>query len=90
MGWLDNIGSQMMTETIEPGDRIIAYTDGIIELMNREGELFGEKRFLDHVKKTADMPGGEFLESMFHYMASWSGSGEGSDDMTLIVVDIRK
>ena len=36
------------------------------------------------------MPGGTFLESMFHYMASWSGSVEGSDDMTLIVIDIRE
>ncbi|HPJ37312.1 MAG TPA: SpoIIE family protein phosphatase [Spirochaetota bacterium] len=88
MGWMDDIGSELLTETIEPGDRVIAYTDGITELMNREGELFGENRFLDHIGKTADLAGKDFLESMFSYMASWSGSTEGSDDMTLIVMDI--
>ncbi|HQP47214.1 MAG TPA: SpoIIE family protein phosphatase [Spirochaetota bacterium] len=90
MGWMEDIGTEVMTETIEPGDRIIAYTDGIIELMNRDGELFGEKRFLDHITATAHHTGKDFLKSIFQYMAEWSGSDEGSDDMTLIVADVLK
>ena len=37
------------TEHLEPGDRVLLYTDGIIEARDRHGREFGLQRFVDFV-----------------------------------------
>ena len=41
--------SQWTTQTIglEPGDRVVLYTDGVTEAQNAHGEFFGEGRLLE-------------------------------------------
>ncbi|PWI20249.1 serine/threonine protein phosphatase [Streptomyces sp. Act143] len=35
--------------TLQPGDRVLLYTDGVTEARTRDGELFGLQRFADYV-----------------------------------------
>jgi hypothetical protein len=72
-------------------DRLVLYSDGIIETRNRTGEIFGENRldaFIDeHSTESVDRTADEFLE----HLLRWSGkSHEASydDDLTLIIVDV--
>jgi hypothetical protein len=42
---------------LEPGDRLLLYTDGITEARSPDGDFFGERRLADHV--SAAVAGGE-------------------------------
>ncbi|MEG8279933.1 PP2C family protein-serine/threonine phosphatase [Streptomyces sp. AHA2] len=41
----------MATEQLQPGDRLLLYTDGIVEARDEQGREFGRDRFVDFVRR---------------------------------------
>jgi phosphoserine phosphatase RsbU/P len=77
--------------SLQPGDRLLLYTDGIPEALNSAGEFFGEERFKEFIETHADLAAEAFAEALTGKLAAWSGSGTRgaqSDDRTLVVVDV--
>jgi hypothetical protein len=55
MGFLMGATQQPARYQLEPGDRLLFYSDGVVEARNPEGEEFGLDRFVDFVlKREAD------------------------------------
>ncbi|MDX2180123.1 MAG: PP2C family protein-serine/threonine phosphatase [Bryobacteraceae bacterium] len=73
------------TETLEPGDLLVYFTDGISEPENEYGEMFGEDRLADLVLKHAHRPDAELIDTIVETVNKWTGSEELQDDMTLLV-----
>jgi sigma-B regulation protein RsbU (phosphoserine phosphatase) len=73
------------TIKLEPGDLLLCYTDGITEPENPYGEMFGEERLIDLVKKHAQRDDREILQIILEAVRSWTGSPELQDDMTLLL-----
>jgi signal transduction histidine kinase/serine phosphatase RsbU (regulator of sigma subunit) len=74
---------------LRAGDRIIFFTDGIIESRNREGELFGYDRFLQLVKEKQYLTPRDFSDYILRRLSEWSQQGRRfEDDLTIIVMDI--
>jgi sigma-B regulation protein RsbU (phosphoserine phosphatase) len=71
--------------TLKPGDLLVCYTDGITEPENPYGEMFGEERLIDLVKKNAHQEDREILRVVLEAVKSWTGSPELQDDMTLLL-----
>jgi len=69
-------------------DRLIFYTDGILEVSNSSGNQFGETRLEEHILHHRDSSPEELCESLFKLLRSFSGNVEFEDDITLIVVDL--
>jgi PAS domain S-box-containing protein len=79
-----------ITVGLEPGDRIVLYTDGIIEATNPSGEEFGMKRLKNILKEASVPAAGQFADAVLEGLARWTerSPGEGnSDDITLLAVD---
>jgi PAS domain S-box-containing protein len=79
-----------ITVQLEPGDRIVLYTDGIIEATNPSGEQFGMKRLKSILEETSVPTAGQFADAVLDGLARWTERtpGEGhSDDITLLTVD---
>ena len=70
---------------LKPGDLLVCYTDGITEPENPYGEMFGEERLIDLVKKNAHQDDHEILRVVLEAVKSWTGSPELQDDMTLLL-----
>jgi len=72
-----------------PGDRLLLYTDGVIEPENAEGEPFGDSK-LEHVVLGAHMrPPSELIDRLLTEIRSWQpASLAHKDDITLIVIDV--
>ncbi len=74
---------------LKAGDRIIFFTDGIIESRNSEGDLFGYDRFLQLVKEKQNLSPRDFSDFVLRRLSEWSQQGRHfEDDLTIIVMDI--
>jgi phosphoserine phosphatase RsbU/P len=74
---------------LAPGDRLLIYTDGVLEASNAAGEMFGEGRFQTLVAEHASRPGAELARHIIDEMIRWCDRRTGfEDDVTLLVVDV--
>lgn len=90
MGWTDDIRCEERTLTFHEGDRMVIYTDGIIECRNARGEMFGEKRFARCLKEWRELSGGELSRRLGERLTAWRKPAEDfEDDITLIVIDME-
>jgi serine phosphatase RsbU (regulator of sigma subunit) len=72
----------------ERGDRLLLYTDGIPEAMNRRGELFGMGR-LQRALERADLDYLELLDRLFAELHEYEANESPADDCTAIVIDFH-
>jgi sigma-B regulation protein RsbU (phosphoserine phosphatase) len=70
---------------LQSGDLLICYTDGITEPENEYGEMFGDERLLEAVRKNRERSEDEIVASIIDSVTEWTGEGELQDDMTLLV-----
>lgn len=78
--------------SINPGDRCVLYTDGVLEAKNSAEEEFGAARLRGFLERESDLAPGPLIAALFSELARWSGRTEGTgaeDDITLIAVDFR-
>jgi sigma-B regulation protein RsbU (phosphoserine phosphatase) len=83
--------SKYEQETIQlsSGDLLIAYTDGIVESINENGEEFGENRLIQIVQENRTLSAVRIKELVLENVLSWTHAEEREDDMTLIVARIH-
>jgi Stage II sporulation protein E (SpoIIE) len=75
-------------EQLEPGDRLLMYSDGITEARDHEGRFFGERRLLELTEQTA-APQLSAPETLRRLAAAVLEHQDGrlQDDATLLLVD---
>jgi sigma-B regulation protein RsbU (phosphoserine phosphatase) len=71
---------------LEPGDLLLLYTDGISEPQNEYGEMFGEDRLIELLRKNAKQPDTVVVQAIRNAVQEWTGSADLQDDMTLLIV----
>lgn len=86
IGIADNIGKYLRdaTTTLDEGDIVLLFTDGITEASNNSGEMFGQTRLEQALNLYADQPVGKLLESIMRDVKAFSH--EQRDDMTLLAI----
>lgn len=88
MGTGLGIAATLCREQLEPGDRLLLYTDGITEAREPGGEEFGLDRFTDFlIRHHADgLPVPETLRRFIGHHLEYHG-GQLSDDATLLLLE---
>jgi serine phosphatase RsbU (regulator of sigma subunit)/catechol 2,3-dioxygenase-like lactoylglutathione lyase family enzyme len=70
--------------TLNPGDTLVLYTDGVTEAFDLDGEQFGEERLVDSLRRHRDQRPQALLDSMLDDVKRFSPE-EQHDDITLMV-----
>lgn len=77
--------------TLEPGDRFILYSDGLIESARPEDEEeFGYERLAGVLKENEAQPIETALETVVKSSIEWSGRSHFADDVTLLALERQK
>jgi phosphoserine phosphatase RsbU/P len=88
VGLLPLAGYEAESLILEPGDLLIAYTDGISEAMTAEDEEWGEARMLAAVPRRPNALAAEVLGEIFRAADEFTAGAEQHDDMTLLVMKL--
>ena len=74
------------TLSVDSGDVVILYTDGVTEAVNAEGEEFGVERFTALVKEHAPSGAQALVDATDSTVEKFSGGLQQADDITLVVI----
>ena len=88
LGIFKKAGLDVQRRVFRPGDRIVLYTDGVIDAQNSRGKLFGLKRLNRFVTANRDLPPQMFIEVLVENVLDFC-DGEAKDDITVMVCDIH-
>jgi serine phosphatase RsbU (regulator of sigma subunit) len=72
--------------TLNNGDCLIFYTDGVTEAFSDEDEPFGEKRLLEVVGSSKEESASSILDTIDDALQTFIGSNPPSDDVTMLAV----
>ena len=74
---------------LEPGTRLVAYTDGVTEAENDRLELYGEERLMEAVTHLeADMDEKTVVQRIYQSVKSFTAGHPQSDDITIMSVRV--
>ena len=70
---------------LEAGDRIVIYTDGILEASNAAGDFFGQDALCDLLTETRGLSPALTADRVISSVRQWSGKQD--DDLTVLICD---
>jgi sigma-B regulation protein RsbU (phosphoserine phosphatase) len=88
LGILDDVEYQETRIQLAIGDRVVFYTDGIVEAMNEQQEIFGFNRLLEIVRGAKSMTADSLLKEIIDSVNAFASGAAQHDDITLIVVSV--
>ncbi len=88
VGLFDDVTYDESAVAMQPGDIIVAYSDGITEPENEFGE-FGEERLIELILQHRDQPLARISDIVTTAVADWIAGGEQPDDVTLVLARAR-
>jgi serine phosphatase RsbU (regulator of sigma subunit) len=71
---------------LQPGDVIVAFSDGVTEACNAAGEEFGDDRLIACVAAARDNPPQMLVAHLLATLRSYCGDTPQSDDITVVAV----
>jgi len=74
------------TVELEPGDRLVLYTDGVVEPTDEKDREFGTDRLAAAVREATGRPAAEALRCVIDATRAFGGRDDYDDDFTLVVV----
>lgn len=88
IGIMDTAQYQEQSLTLHPGDRIVLYSDGVVEAANQEGEQLGKDGLARAFLKNRNRQLQESVARVIQDLGSWCGCNHFSDDVTMLALEI--
>ncbi|HTU48779.1 MAG TPA: SpoIIE family protein phosphatase [Bryobacteraceae bacterium] len=74
---------------LQPGDVVVAFTDGISEAMNNSDEEFDEERLIHSILTCDSRSAADMITSILKRVDGFTAGAPQHDDMTLVVVRVQ-
>jgi phosphoserine phosphatase RsbU/P len=73
---------------LSPGDRLILYTDGLVEVFNGLDDMLGVEGLEDLILQSAKLPLADMQKTILDGVAAWRHDPL-ADDVSLVIVEVR-
>jgi serine phosphatase RsbU (regulator of sigma subunit) len=72
--------------TLQPGDTLVLFTDGVVEAFNAAGEEFSDNRWLNIIRGLPNLNAQQTLQFLMKSVEDFVGATRQSDDITCLVL----
>jgi phosphoserine phosphatase RsbU/P len=87
-GFRNAVASEAALEVdLNPGDRVVLYTDGLTEVFDSSGEMLDTEGLQKFVRETAFLPLNEMKNALLDRVTAWR-NGPPTDDMSLVLLEV--
>ncbi len=86
LGWFEDPGLAETVVKLEPGDRLVLFTDGFLEAKTPDGEVFGEHRFAEAMVGLAPLQSEALVDEVVTAVERFA-AGKLDDDLTMLVIE---
>jgi serine phosphatase RsbU (regulator of sigma subunit) len=89
LGYLDPDQLKLSEECIDlrSGDRLVLYTDGLVDAVAQDYQPFGASRLAALLQSCATLEAPDLVAAVFERIAAYQGTADQYDDMTMLVVE---
>jgi serine phosphatase RsbU (regulator of sigma subunit)/CHASE2 domain-containing sensor protein len=90
LGILEEANYEETQFQMEPGDKVVFYTDGIVEAMDKNQQIYGFERLHEVVKSSPAETAEALMKDIISSVSDFTGAAPQHDDLTIIVVSADK
>jgi sigma-B regulation protein RsbU (phosphoserine phosphatase) len=89
LGVLDDFNFSSKTLKLNQGEKLLLYTDGVIDAFNPEEKGYGEEQFENFLNQCLDLPVETIIKNSFTEITDFVGGAPQSDDITLLGITFK-
>lgn len=86
LGFFPDATYEEFTLSLQPGDAIVFFSDGITDAQNDKEEMFGEERLITVVRQHLHETPQRITDAIFDQLTRFQGGKERFDDETVVVL----
>lgn len=75
-------------KSLRRGDRVVLYTDGILEAHNPDGEIYGKERFHEALLACRESSAEEMVKEIHNRVTSFAQTSDFEDDISILVLEL--
>lgn len=75
--------------TLTPGDRLLLFSDGLIEAFNADGSLVGTQRVLGWLDESRALDADGQVKVLSRNVRAWAADGRPDDDVAILMVEFN-
>ncbi len=90
IGLVEQTGFLQKSVQLLPGDRLLLFTDGVVEWMNPAKELFGEHRVHSLLRESTSLNPQQTITRLRDRLQSFHATSTPLDDTTVIAVKVKR
>lgn len=91
IGWVDSLEYQEIQISYRPHDKLILYTDGIIDVKNDDRQIFGLQRLMEYIHMHYDTKPDFLVANLIKLLHTWNAFTDTEtfpDDLTIIIAEL--
>lgn len=89
LGTMSNFPYEIKELELSKGDTILLMSDGLPELVNEDGDLYGYKRIRNKFEEIAENEPEEIVTILKNSGSQWINDNEPDDDVTFVVIKVK-
>jgi sigma-B regulation protein RsbU (phosphoserine phosphatase) len=89
IGLIDGLSYEEGDIALEPGDVLVAFTDGVPEAQNPAEAEFGDERLKELLARIAHLDAHDIAERLLAELKAWIQDASQYDDLTFIVLKVN-
>ncbi|MBF0290599.1 MAG: fused response regulator/phosphatase [Nitrospinae bacterium] len=87
IGMFDKIDLDQKTIRLEKGDRLLAYSDGLLDASGDSGQQYGLPNLITSMESSANFTGREMMDNIVRDVRGFTGGAPLEDDMALFILE---